>query len=729
MANTEPELIVGDINGDGKFTSADAVLWLYNDIFGRKEYKRAQSADFNGDGKQDADDAVYLLFSSLFGQDVYALPEKESLLTRPDERITLTYTDNGVNTVKSLLLTGEALDSRADITDKSGVKHSFVGWYNAAQSAQYSFAPEDDITLYAIYKGYTKYSFDSGVLNNKTTATAASNAVKFENGNRLTPSLLDGISDRTYALTSGNTYVLAMKCLLAAGKTGVLSVYGVKADGTAVQLDINEYTYDEVTVSGGKWSSSASSASSFKVNGTDNWTDVVFSITASLEYASFYIEYTGESELVIDDLTVSDNNINKNTVNGVDISNFRFVRPHYNSSYLTQIEMEKLCDKYGIKIVEDNSGSVTYEIIVGDTTTTKLGSITDSAKYSVKIEGTKVYINGGSPHATAAGVTEFGKLLERKNVTDADSFEGSYTQAITNYDKESYYTVKWSEDFSVASNGHETGVDLTKWSWVDDGDSYNNPDRRPTIRSHSKEHLTVADGTLNFKAGFDENYYYGFKITTKNRMTYKYGIVEMSAKLPHGSPFWIALWACAGSGPEGFGPEIDIVEMFGNSQVYAANMHAWHRNNDRYKYWLDQGVSVDSNNHWSLDSTHGSVKKFTMLGEELLGDEFHTFAYIWDETAYSFACDGEIFFTLDVNNKTDIEKYGRTKELYQESFNQPIYLILSEATAFSAQFPDPSKIPADNDPVWTSKGNNFRVDFVNIYQLDDGKSEINITKP
>ncbi len=709
MANTE-QLIVGDINGDGKFTSADAVLWLYNDIFG-KEYKRAQSADYNGDGVENGDDAGYLLFSCLFGQDVYPLPDKEAVLTVPDDRYKVIYSNNGIVSVKPMIA-GDVLDVCDTITDNSGVQHNFVGWYNEAQTAYYTVAPDYDVTVYAVYKGYTKYTFDNGVVTAATTAEASDDVIKFNNGAALTPSLLDGIADRTYALTSGNTYVLAMKYLLGAGQSGEISVYGVKADGTAVQLDINEYTYDEVTVSGGKWSNSASVAASLKLVGAGNWSNTVFSITASQVYSSFYIKYTGESEFAIDDLTVSDNNINKNTVNGVDISEFRFVRPHFNSSYLTQIEMEKLCVTYGIAIADDNSISTIYEVIVGNSSRSGVETITDHDKFSIKISGTKVYINGGSPHAIAAGVTEFGKLLSKKNVTNADSFEGSYTQAISNYDKTTYYTHAWGDDF----DGSE--VDILKWNIVDGEKHYQSLDDGSSSWRVAEANI-VQNGHLIQREWYEGNYktdpanvkYYGGTLRSGSKMTFRGGYLEHSVIIPDNPVSWNTLWLSSVADNGIIFGEIDLNETFATAKYTSINVHTWPKKNNEYGW-----------EHRSFDNESVGVNKKVSLStidsiSHNLNTEFHTYGILWTRDALVYTFDGEVYINFDLN-RTGFEDFkmafSNDSQLYQ------VIIAASPGTT--------GEVSNLKDEHWTPAKSDYVTDYVHIYQVNDGWSVMNSAK-
>lgn len=405
------------------------------------------------------------------------------------------------------------------------------------------------------------------------------------------------------------------------------------------------------------------------------------------------------------------------TINGTNLGNFVFVKQRYNESYLTQQQIEEtnkmLTAKagYNLDIVEDHNSATDYEIIVGNAAREGVEAISDKDTYSVKIAGNKVYLNGGSPAAKAMAVSEFEKMLLAGAVTDANSVTGSYNATVTSYDKSDYYTAAWTDDFDEAVGDHETGIDLTKWAWGTD--SSNGHNGRKSVRSQRAEHLLVCDGMLNFHAAYDAEYYYGFKLVTKEKMTFKYGILEMSAILPDSgdsSGFWISLWANSSDpeSPSAFFTEVNVVEMFGNSASEASNLHGWLRSNmnEYYQaYWEPQGIA----DHWSLDGSFSGDKKYACPGSKF-NNELHTFTYIWEDDLCAFACDGNMYFSINPSEN----------ELWAETFNQPIYLILSMATGFQSQ----ASCPADDDPVW-QESNNFQIDYVHIYQKDNGKHQMN----
>ncbi|MBQ8746662.1 MAG: leucine-rich repeat protein [Clostridia bacterium] len=65
--------IPGDMDGNEKVNSNDAVYLLYYTLFGKAEYPIKQSGDVDGNGKTNSNDAVYLLYHVLFGEEEYPL--------------------------------------------------------------------------------------------------------------------------------------------------------------------------------------------------------------------------------------------------------------------------------------------------------------------------------------------------------------------------------------------------------------------------------------------------------------------------------------------------------------------------------------------------------------------------------------------------------------------------------------------------------------------------------
>jgi beta-glucanase (GH16 family) len=403
-------------------------------------------------------------------------------------------------------------------------------------------------------------------------------------------------------------------------------------------------------------------------------------------------------------------------INNVEIKKFNIVRPRFNFSYLAQVELEKLLEYaiaktgFALPIVHDNTDSEEYEIVVGNAARDGVEALTDHDAYSIKISGKKIYINGGSVHSTALAISEFVKMLEKGSVTDT-AVSGAYTETIKNYGDDTF-KYAWGDDFDGDA------LDTTKWYQMNKNESAAEGQHgKRSVRNTDPNYVFVRNGKFHICATQDEKHYYGGMIRTTNIMMYKYGYAEISAVVPHGPAFWVAFWASKASAdptmsntdpnlPMWMRPEIDIMEMFGNSASYAANGHRWPTATGK-----EMGYE-----HTSLDGKqYGQSKKYTHpdAGGRLT-DDFHTYGFLWDDTQIAFTCDGELFFKYDTTTKPeDIE-----------CFNHEMYLILSMALGYASRSVD---IATATDDEWYNT-NKFIIDYCNIYQQNDGKSYIRYLK-
>ena len=399
-------------------------------------------------------------------------------------------------------------------------------------------------------------------------------------------------------------------------------------------------------------------------------------------------------------------------VNGVELGKFDFIRPHYNSSWLTECEMQEIIDTvyaktgYMMEIKHDTKTEPQeYEIIVGNTAREGVEAIGDFDQYKIAVKGKKVYINGGSAHSTAIAVSEFGKLLKGE-VTDSVAVTGSYNTTIASYDKTNEFYWTWGDDFDLAE------LDTTKWRQEKESNRTTGQNGKISVRSSNPNDVYVMDGKFYICAREDDEYYYGGMIRTQQTMEYKYGYAEMSSVIPHGDSFWIAWWACSNDTLSSFdpnvskmmSPEIDIVECFGNSKSYAANCHSWP---------TSYGTNAFGYVHTSLDGAeYGDAKKYTCPDtDKVLGDDFHTYGFYWDQKSMGFTCDGDLYFVYDTTTKPeDIE-----------CFNHSMYFIYSMALGFDGA---PGNPITDNPEEWANS-NKLILDWMHLYQKDDGLHELN----
>lgn len=395
--------------------------------------------------------------------------------------------------------------------------------------------------------------------------------------------------------------------------------------------------------------------------------------------------------------------VKSHTINGVSLDKFRIVRPHYKSSYITQIQIEALQkavkDNMGIelKVVEDAyETEADYEIVIGNTNRSGNMEIGNRDQYNIGVTDKKVYINGGHNYSTAIAVSEFTKALMAGSLTSDSSFSGLYSETIKNYDLSKYYYPTFYDDFDG------NAVDTTKWRLMGGTEgSSKGKNGKTSLRSNDPARCGVGDGCFYIYAGQDDQYYYGGMLITDRTMYYRYGYMEMTQLLPDGPGFWIATWT-VGDNLDGNAlnsPEIDVNEMFGNSAVVASNCHSWPTTLGKEQFGLV---------HTSLDGkTYGTAKKRYSLDNRNFSQDFHTFGYLWDETHCAFTCDGEIYFDYDITEKPEDT----------ECFTHCQQVKVSMATGFDNCSQDITKATPEQ---WRDS-NKFLTDNFYIYQLDDGK--------
>ena len=423
----------------------------------------------------------------------------------------------------------------------------------------------------------------------------------------------------------------------------------------------------------------------------------------------------------------------------LDVKNIRsisVVRPIYNLSYVVQIEIDKLCKDlsekggYSVNVINDQIASKTgntggtltrseeseYEIIIDNCNRDGVATINDKNAYEIRVEGKKIYLNGGSPQATAMAVSEFyNALMSDKSFSSAEAVsDGNFNKVIGNYDTAQKYTLTWSDDFEG------TEIDTSKWTiqWDQKIEYKDVPGALPCYRGSSKyKNNYVKDGKLYMEALKTEEGYYGGMIQTYGMMQYRYGYIEMSTLHPKGKGFWQALYTMSAIS-EG---DYDIVDVMMN------------KGTDNRMYYTETDVDEslgDCNWAWTHIHAHPTTKTIDELGlrdematnpnagninpqhQHLAADDrgfwqdFHTFGFEWNSNKkVTFYVDGvkgkEYDFTdpsFDYCNQ------------FQDAFSQAVFLRLGLVVG-SATSPDRA-----TEQEW-AETNKYIIDYVHIYQL------------
>jgi beta-glucanase (GH16 family) len=207
----------------------------------------------------------------------------------------------------------------------------------------------------------------------------------------------------------------------------------------------------------------------------------------------------------------------------------------------------------------------------------------------------------------------------------------------------------WSDEFE----GKE--LDQTKWEVIVNGRGGGNKE----LQYYVKENVKVSEGMLviearkeNFKGPDGTRDFTSAKIRTKGKGDWKYGRIEVRAKLPKGRGIWPAVWMMPTDNRYGNWPdsgEIDIAELVGHEP---GRVHGTLHYGDREKRQMEKGESYK-------------------LSKGTFADEFHVFGLEWEKEKISWSVDGVVYQT---------QKAWHTRDAgFPAPFDQRFYLILNLA--------------------------------------------------
>jgi beta-glucanase (GH16 family) len=242
------------------------------------------------------------------------------------------------------------------------------------------------------------------------------------------------------------------------------------------------------------------------------------------------------------------------------------------------------------------------------------------------------------------------------------------------------YKLVWQDEFNY------TGLpDSTKWDYDQEGNDAGWGNREAQFYTRANiENARVEDGTLKITALNKD--YKGRKFTSArliSKAEWKYGRVEVRAKVPDGRGTWSAIWMMPGgwSFNDGNWPdvgEIDIMEHVGHETgVIHASAHS-------------------RDYQWQKGTQKTAVVNFPEVSEE-----FHTYALEWNQDSMHMFVNDSLYF------KYENEGLGENKWPY----DKPFYLIMNIAVGGAwggVQGIDTSTFPQT-----------MEVDWVRVWKYDE----------
>lgn len=232
----------------------------------------------------------------------------------------------------------------------------------------------------------------------------------------------------------------------------------------------------------------------------------------------------------------------------------------------------------------------------------------------------------------------------------------------------------WSDEFET-----DGLPDPLKWSYDVGDHGWGNNE----LQYYSKEDLRnsrVENGILIIEAIKDTTQPKGYtsaRLVTKGKAAWKYGYIEVKAKLPEGVGTWPAIWMLPEVNNYGGWPksgEIDIMEHVGYDP---GKVHGT--------------VHTEAFNH-----SIGTQKGAQLMVSDFQ-DEFHVYAIDWKKDKIDFFIDGQKYFTFE--NTGDGSKAW--------PFDHPFHLILN--IAVGGNWGGAQGVDAD---IWPQR---LEVDYIRVF--------------
>ena len=357
----------------------------------------------------------------------------------------------------------------------------------------------------------------------------------------------------------------------------------------------------------------------------------------------------------------------------------------------------KATSNASVPLILDTETSKGPEIIIGETTreaSEKLMKKIGNNEYLIETEKNgNIVIVGATAYALKLGVEYFltTYLGYDKNATQMGTGKEKSVPIALSVKKNILddYKLVWSDEFEGST------LDTDKW----------------TLFPHMREqtHLKVRDdetavkvenGSVNLISGRidDVNYWTNASLTTSHTMVFKYGYVEMRAKVPFGRPAFPSFWMKSSS-YEANEPlvtaEIDIFEHFCHTgdDYLQTGIHKWYLDGTGDHY---VGPQIGRFNFGSID----------------LAEQWHTYSMLWTEESLNFMVDGKTYHTIDITKTGDFgsrkDGMGAFHDYFFLIFNN--YLHTSDGSEEGNKDEQNAK-PSDEFPI------NYEIDYVRLYQL------------
>lgn len=189
------------------------------------------------------------------------------------------------------------------------------------------------------------------------------------------------------------------------------------------------------------------------------------------------------------------------------------------------------------------------------------------------------------------------------------------------------YSLAWSDEFS------STSLDLSSWNQEIGNGASGWGNNELEYYTNDLKNTFVSNGNLIIEARKENISGYGYssgRMTTKGKQEFKFGRIDIRAKLPIGKGIWPALWMLGANISTVGWPacgEIDIMELIGTYPSRVTGTMHWK---------TSSGSATHQGDNFNLTSGDFS-------------QQFYVFSIVWEQDSIKWYVDDQLYLTNTIN--------------------------------------------------------------------------------
>ena len=368
-------------------------------------------------------------------------------------------------------------------------------------------------------------------------------------------------------------------------------------------------------------------------------------------------------------------------------------------------------------IVTDTQTAAAAEIIIGSTSRTVGGVNLNGNEYCIYTDSGRLVIQAGNSSLLTTAVNEFMKAVQSASdlSEDVPELRGTVSDFATSKTVSgTLYSYTWGDEFNASS------LDTTVWSFRK-VETEGVPSDTKMLEDENC--ITENDGNLHLKTIEYEDSNYGnilfaspWSITTAKSMNYKYGYLEMRAKIPVVQGSWCSFWLTSGKingTPSPYGVEVDVFES--QSLNLTPNLHKWYDSTGSNITDVAYNSSPASKYH-DLTSSSKKIQKYS--ASESFKDSYHLIGFEWTPKKMVMYVDNVPYMAFDITD--DYESYtntGNSSSGCMQGFHNPLEVIIG-CGLYSPAYVNPHQPWAEPYMIkdLSVLPFDFAVDYIRLYQ-------------